>query len=105
MKTASWWLSLVMPGMIVLLRFCGASGGSTLFTLGNPCMMELPRGLIICVDMGVPLLCCALQPFGLKTLSQAYALVLGCTLLFVLLLQLDLDHHSNLRIMHNTAYY
>ncbi len=30
---------------------------------------------------------------------------LGCRLLFVLLLQLDLDHHSNLRIMHNTAYY
>jgi hypothetical protein len=30
---------------------------------------------------------------------------LGCTLLFVLLLQLDLDCHSNLRIMRNTAYY
>ncbi len=30
---------------------------------------------------------------------------LGCTLLFVLLLRLDLDRHSNLRITRNTAYY
>jgi hypothetical protein len=30
---------------------------------------------------------------------------LGCTLLFVLLLQLDLDHHSNLHITRNMAYY
>ncbi len=30
---------------------------------------------------------------------------LGCTLLFVLLLRLDLDHHSNLCITRNTAYY
>jgi hypothetical protein len=30
---------------------------------------------------------------------------LGCTLLFVLLLRLDLDCNSNLRIMHNMAYY
>ncbi len=30
---------------------------------------------------------------------------LSCTLLFVLLLRLDLDRHSNLRIMRNTAYY
>ncbi len=30
-----------------------------------------------CVDMGIPVywLRCALQPFGIKTLSQAYALV------------------------------
>ncbi len=35
MKTASCWLSLVASGMTVLLCFCGASGGSTLFTLGN----------------------------------------------------------------------
>ncbi len=33
------------------------------------------------------------------------ACVLGCTLLFVLLLRLDLDRHSNLRITRNTAYY
>ena len=31
--------------------------------------------------------------------------VLGCTLLFVLLLQLDLDHHSILRITRNMVYY
>jgi hypothetical protein len=30
---------------------------------------------------------------------------LGCMVLFVLLLRLDLDRHSNLRITHNTAYY
>jgi hypothetical protein len=30
---------------------------------------------------------------------------LGCTLLFVLLLRLDLDRYSNLRIMRNMAYY
>jgi hypothetical protein len=30
---------------------------------------------------------------------------LGCMLLLVLLLRLDLDHHSNLRITCNTAYY
>jgi hypothetical protein len=30
---------------------------------------------------------------------------LGCMLLFVLLLRLDLDRHSNLHIMQNTAYY
>jgi hypothetical protein len=34
-----------------------------------------------------------------------YTPELGCPLLFVLLLRLDLDRHSNLRIMHNTAYY
>ncbi len=31
--------------------------------------------------------------------------LLGCTLLFVLLLRLDLDRHSNLCITLNTAYY
>jgi hypothetical protein len=51
MKTASWWLSLVLSWMTVLLYFCRASGGSTLFTLGNLCIMELPRCLIICVDL------------------------------------------------------
>jgi hypothetical protein len=30
---------------------------------------------------------------------------LGCMFLFVLLLRLDLDRHSNLCITHNTAYY
>ena len=77
MKTASWWLSFVASGMTILLCFCGASGGSTLFTLGNPYIMEIPRCLIVCVDMGIPVfwLLCALQPFGIKTLSQAYALV------------------------------
>jgi hypothetical protein len=39
--------------------FCRASGGSTLFTLGNPYIMELPRFLIICMDMGIPFFCCA----------------------------------------------
>jgi hypothetical protein len=31
----------------------------------------------LCVDMDIAVywLCCALQPFGIKTLSQAYALV------------------------------
>jgi hypothetical protein len=29
----------------------------------------------------------------------------GCTLLFVLLLRLDLDCNSNLHITHNTVYY
>jgi hypothetical protein len=29
--------------MIVVLCFCRANGGSTLVTLGNPCIMELPR--------------------------------------------------------------
>ncbi len=63
--------------MTVLLCFCGASGGSTLFTLGNPYIMEIPRCLIVCVDMGIPVfgLRCVLQPFVIKTLSQAYALV------------------------------
>ncbi len=77
MNTASWWLSLVVSGMTILLCFCGASGGSTLFTLGNPYIMEIPRCLMICVDMGIPVfwLRCVLQPFGIKALSQAYALV------------------------------
>ncbi len=68
MKTASWWLSLVASGMTVLLCFCGASGGSTLFTLGNPYIMEIPRCLIVCMDMGIPVfwLRCALQPFVIK---------------------------------------
>ncbi len=77
MKTASWWLSLVASWMTVLLCFSGASGGSTLFTLGNPYIMEIQRCLIVCVDMSIPVfwLRCALQPFVLKTLSQAYSLV------------------------------
>jgi hypothetical protein len=61
MKTASWWLSLVTSGRIVLLCFCGASGGSTLFTLGNLYIMELLRCLIICGDMGVPFFGCAVR--------------------------------------------
>jgi hypothetical protein len=77
MKTASWWLSLVAFGMIVLLCFCGVSGVSTLFTLGNPYIMEILRCLIILCGYGCPVLwlCCVLQPFDMKTLSQAYALV------------------------------
>jgi hypothetical protein len=45
MKTASWWLSLVAFGMTFLLCFCGASGGSTLFTLGKPHLIEIPSCL------------------------------------------------------------
>jgi hypothetical protein len=45
----------------ILLCFCGAVGGSTLFKLGNPCMMELLRCLNICVDMGVPSFGCAVR--------------------------------------------
>jgi hypothetical protein len=45
----------------ILLCFCGAIGGSTLFTLRNPCIMELPRCLIICVDMGVPFFGCTVH--------------------------------------------
>ncbi len=56
MKTASWWLSLVAFGRIILLCFYEASVGSTLFTLGNPYIMELLRCLIICMNMGVPFL-------------------------------------------------
>ncbi len=56
MKTARWWLSLVASGMTVLFCFCGVSGGSTQFTLGNLYIIELLRCLIICVDMGVPFL-------------------------------------------------
>jgi hypothetical protein len=37
--------------------------------------------------------------------NTAFGYELGCTLLFVLLLRLDLDRHSNLRITPNTAYY
>ncbi len=75
-KTAGWWLSLVAFGMTVLLCFCGASGCSTLFTLGNPYIMEIPRCLHL-RGYGHPILWlrCALQTFGIKTLSQAYALV------------------------------
>jgi hypothetical protein len=40
---------------------------------------------------------------GIRTRSLLYGL--GCMLLFVLLLRLDLDRHSNLHITHNTAYY
>jgi hypothetical protein len=54
MKTASWWLSLVAFGITFLLCFCGASGGSTLFTLGKPHIIEIPSYLIFCVDMGIP---------------------------------------------------
>jgi hypothetical protein len=61
MKTASWWLSLVVSGMTVRLCFCGASGGSTLFTLENPYIMEILRCLIICVDMGIPFFGCAVR--------------------------------------------
>ncbi len=77
MKTASWWLSLVASGRIVLLCFCGASGGSTLFTLGNPYIMEIPRCLIICVDMGVPFLValCASTLWYKNFISGLYALV------------------------------
>ncbi len=59
MKTAIWWLSLVAFGMTVLLCFCKASGGSTLFTLGNPYIIEIPSCLIFCVDMGIPFFGCA----------------------------------------------
>ncbi len=45
----------------ILLCFCGASGGSTLFTLGNPYIMELLRWLNICVDIGVPSFGCAVH--------------------------------------------
>ncbi len=62
MKTASWWLvSFVVSGMIILLCFCGATGGSTLFKWGDPYIMEIPRCLIVCMEMR-----CALQPFGIK---------------------------------------
>jgi hypothetical protein len=61
MKSASWWLSLVVFGVTVLLCFCGASGGSKLFTLGNPYIMEIPRCLIIYVDMGIPFFGCAVR--------------------------------------------
>ncbi len=54
--------------MTVLLCFCGASGGSTLFTLGNPYIMEIPSCLIFCVDMGIPFFGCAVRfnPFVWK---------------------------------------
>ncbi len=38
----------------VLPCFSKAVGGSTIFTLGNPSIMEMRRYLNICMDMGVP---------------------------------------------------
>ncbi len=38
----------------ILLCFCRAVGGSTLFTLRSCCIMELLRCFNICMDMGVP---------------------------------------------------
>ncbi len=73
MKIASWWLSSVASEMIVLLCFCGASGGSTLFTSGNPYIIELPRYLIICVDMGIPFFSCAV---GFNPLVALWASIL-----------------------------
>ncbi len=43
----------------VFFCFCGGIGGSTLFTFGNPCIMELPRCLNICMDMGISSSGCA----------------------------------------------
>jgi hypothetical protein len=44
--------------------------------------------------------------FFLMNIDPAHHIYnLGCTLLFVLLLRLDLDRHSNLCITRNTAYY
>ncbi len=43
--------------------------------------------------------------FSALYIAEALAQGLDCTLLFVLLLRLDLDRHSNLCIMRNTAYY
>jgi hypothetical protein len=47
------------------------------------------------------------QVWGVEpnTSSGYEVLELGCTLLFVLLLRLDLDRHSNLCITRNTVYY
>jgi hypothetical protein len=42
---------------------------------------------------------------GVRVNLKKVTSVLGCTILSVLLLQLDLDCHSNLRITRNTAYY
>jgi hypothetical protein len=68
MKTTSWWLSLVAFGITFLLCFCGASGGSTLFTLGKPHIIEIPSCLIFLCGYGHSILWlrCALQPFGIK---------------------------------------
>jgi hypothetical protein len=77
MKTASWWLSLVASGMTVCLCFYGASGCSTLFTLGESLHNGATKVSHHLCGYGHPVLWlrCALQPFGIKTLSQAYALV------------------------------
>ncbi len=77
MKTASWWLSLVASGMWPFsFLFAEPLGAQHYSHWGILALMELPRWLNICVDMGIPSFACAFaSTLGITTLSQAYALV------------------------------
>jgi hypothetical protein len=61
----------------VFLCFGGVIGCSTLFTLGNPCINEATKMTQHLRGYGCPVfwLRCVLQPFVIKTLPQANALV------------------------------
>ncbi len=76
----------------VLLCFCEDVGGSTLFTLVNPCIMELPRWLNFCMDMGIPSFGCAVHfnPWYKKVISglRSYKNHPPCSWLIVKLLSL-----------------
>jgi hypothetical protein len=77
MKTASWWLSLVTSGMTVCLCFLQSQWWLNTIRIGESLHngdTEVSHHLR---GDGRPVLwlCCALQPFGINTLSQAYALV------------------------------
>ena len=77
MKAAFWWLSLVASGMwpfsFVFAERLVAQHCSHWWILA---LMELPRWLNICIDMGVPSFGCAVcfNPWY-KNLSWAYALM------------------------------
>ncbi len=77
MKTASWWLSIVTSGMTGLLCFLRSQWWLNTIYIGE----SLHNGDTkvshhLCgYERSVLWLRCALQPFGIKTLSQAYALV------------------------------
>ncbi len=74
----------------IFLCFCGASGGSMLFTLGNPYIMELPRWLNICANMRIPTFGCAARfnPWYKNLISglRSFENQLPCSWLIVKLL-------------------
>ncbi len=62
MKTAFWWLSLVVSGMwLFSFAFAEPLVAQHSLHIGILALMKLPRWLNICVDMGVPSFGCAVR--------------------------------------------